>query len=144
MIYLRKGVSYDLLGKRQEALECYQKIIDMGFDSRFPSYYERAERYIKNPFFDKPSITLDAKILKNYAGQYELSPNFIITIYRENSHLFAKAAGRKKVQIFVQSENTFFFKAVDAQITFIRNEKGKVTGLILSDGRRDTRSRKIK
>ncbi len=50
MIYLRKGVSYDLLGKRQDALTCYQEIIDRGLDPRFPSYFEKAQRYIKNAF----------------------------------------------------------------------------------------------
>ena len=144
MIYLRKGLSFDHLGKRQEALECYQKIIDMGADSRFPSYFEKAQRYKKNAFFNKASISLDDNILKDFVGQYELSRDFIITITHYNGHLFAENAGEQKVEIFAESSDTFFFKAVDAQITFTRDEKGKVTGLILSDGRRETPARKIK
>jgi tetratricopeptide (TPR) repeat protein len=144
MIYLRKGVSYDLLGMRQEALECYQKIIEMGFDSRFPSYYEKAQRYLKNAFFNKPSTPLDAKILKEYVGQYELSHDFIITITQHNGHLYATNADQQRVEIFPESKSVFFFKTVDAQITFFRNEKGQVTGLILHDGQREIRARKIK
>jgi tetratricopeptide (TPR) repeat protein len=144
MIYLRKGVSYDLLGKRQEALDCYRKIIDTGPDSRFPSYYEKAERYVKNPFFNKPSISMDPGILKDYVGQYELSHDFIITITQHNDHLYAENAGQKRVEIFPESSEVFYFKAVDAQVTFVKNEKGEVTGLILYDGRRETPAQKIK
>jgi aminopeptidase N len=143
MIYLRKGVSYDLLGKRQDALDCYKEIIEMGADPRFPSYFEKAQRYMKNAFFDKPSISLDAKILEDYAGQYELSHDFIITITHSNGHLYAENAGQQRVEIFAESSDVFFFKAVDAQITFTRDENGKVTGLILFDGRRETFGLKI-
>jgi tetratricopeptide (TPR) repeat protein len=134
MIYSRKGVSYDLLGRRQDALMSYQEIIDMGPDPRFPSYYGKAERYIKNAFFNRASITLDSKILKDYIGQYELSHDFIITITQYDGRLYAENAGQQKVEIYAESADVFFFKAVDAQITFTRNEKGKVIGLILFDG----------
>jgi aminopeptidase N len=144
MIYLRQGVSYDLMGKRQDALICYQKIIDMGLDFRFPSYYEKAKRYRKNAFFNKPSLSLDAKILKEYVGLYELSRDFIISITHSNGYLYAENAGQQRVEIFAESDDVFFFKAVDAQITFTRDEKGKVSGLILYDGRRETLARKIK
>jgi tetratricopeptide (TPR) repeat protein len=144
MIYLRKGVSYDLLGRRQDALKCYQEIIDMGLDPRFPSYYEKAKRYIQNAFFNRPSISLDSKILTEYVGQYELSHDFIITVTHYDGHLYAENAGQQRVEIFAESSDVFFFKAVDAQITFTRNEKGKVTGLILFDGHRETLAFKIK
>jgi tetratricopeptide (TPR) repeat protein len=144
MIYLRKGVSYDHLGKRQEALSCYQEIIDRGPDPRFPSYFEKAQRYMRNAFFNKPSLSLDAQILKEYVGQYELSHDFIITITQSNGHLYAENAGQQKVEIFPQSSETFFFKAVDAQITFTRDENGQVTGFILNDGHRESLARKIK
>ncbi len=144
MIYLRKGVSYDLLGKRQDALASYQEIIDMGLDPRFPSYFKKAERYIKNAFFDKSSIALDSKVVKEYVGQYELSYDFIITITEHNGHLYAENAGQQRVEIFAESSDIFFFKAVDAQITFTRDENEKITGLILNDGHRETPARKIK
>jgi len=144
MIYLRKGVSYDLLGKRQDAIKCYKKIVDMGIDPRFLSYYEKAERYIMNAFFDKPSLDLDSNVLKNYVGRYELSRDFIITITHANGHLYAENAGQQRVEIFAESTDVFFFKAVDAQITLTRNESGKVTGLILYDGRRESLAKKVK
>jgi hypothetical protein len=144
MIHLRKGVSYDLLGRRQDALKCYQKIIDMGLDSRFPSYFEKAKRYINNAFFNRSSILLDPKTLKEYVGQYELSHDFIVTITQYDDHLYAENAGQQRVEIFAESSDVFFFKAVDAQITFTRDEKGKVTGFLLFDGTKETLAVKIK
>lgn len=43
------GVSFDLLGKRKEALACYQKVVKMGRDSRFSYYYDKAKEYLKKP-----------------------------------------------------------------------------------------------
>ncbi len=87
---------------------------------------------------------MNPKILKEYVGQYELSRDFIITISQYNDHLYAENAGQQKVEIFAESSDVFFFKAVDAQITFTRDEKGKVTGLRLFDGHKETLTFKIK
>jgi len=38
----------------------------------------------------------------------------------------------------------FFLKAVDAQIKFVKDAQGKVTGLVLRQGRRETPAQKIK
>lgn len=53
IMYLVQGISYDSLGKRQEAVSCYQKVIEMERDSRFPFYYDDAKKYIEKPFSEK-------------------------------------------------------------------------------------------
>lgn len=74
---------------------------------------------------------VDPKIYNAYVGQYELAQNFIITITKEENRLFAQVTGQAKVEIFPESETKFFYKVVDAQITFVKDDKGKVTELIL-------------
>jgi len=76
-------------------------------------------------------IELSKEILKNFIGRYQLNASFAITITVEGSRLLAQATGQKKVPIYPMSENKFFYKIVDAQISFNKNKKGKVTGLIL-------------
>jgi CubicO group peptidase (beta-lactamase class C family) len=76
-------------------------------------------------------ITVDPKIFDGYAGQYQLEPNFILTITREGDQLFAQATGQPKVQIFPEGERDFFYKVVDAQITFETDAAGRTTGLTL-------------
>src|SRR5437016_11299581 len=68
----------------------------------------------------RQEIKLDPKVFDAYAGQYELTPEFIITISREGDRFFAEATGQSKVEIFAESETKFFLKVVDAQLTFAR------------------------
>ncbi len=64
-------------------------------------------------------------------GLYQLAPNFILTVTREGDQLFAQATGQPKLEIFAESERDYFYKVVDAQITFQTDAQGKATGLIL-------------
>ena len=45
-----------------------------------------------------------------------------------------QATGQSKSEIYAQSEAKFFSKVVDAQISFIKDDQGKVTQLILHQG----------
>ena len=54
-----------------------------------------------------------------------------------------QAAGQPKNELLAESETDFFLKAVDAQIKFVKNAEGKVTGLVLRQGRRETPAQKI-
>ena len=88
---------------------------------------------------ERNEIAVPRKVLADYVGTYELRPDFNIAITLEDEHLFAQAQGQRKNQIFAESETMFFFKVVDAQIEFFRNEKGEVTHMVLHQGGRDTK-----
>ncbi len=47
-----------------------------------------------------------------------------------------QATSQPKAPIFAESDTKFFLKVVDAQIVFVKNEKGAVTHLILFQGGR--------
>ena len=53
--------------------------------------------------------------------------------------LSAQATNQPKFPIFPESETKFFLKVVDAQIEFLKNDKGDVTFLVLHQGGRDTK-----
>jgi len=93
---------------------------------------------------ERKEVKVDPKIYEAYVGQYELKPNFIITITKENDRLFAQATGQPKAEIYPESEIKFFLKAVDAQLTFIKDDKGEVTQLILHQGGKDQPAKKVK
>lgn len=76
-------------------------------------------------------IALDPKRMDGFAGKYELAPNFVLTITLEGDGLYAQATGQPRFQIFPEAEKKFFFKVVDAQLTFTTDDKGKATGLTL-------------
>lgn len=82
----------------------------------------------------RKEIAVDAKVLDGFTGHYELAPNFVLTVTREGNHLFAQATGQPKAQLFAESDRKFFYKVVDAQITFQTDDQGRATGLILHQG----------
>jgi CubicO group peptidase (beta-lactamase class C family) len=92
----------------------------------------------------KQAIQIDPKILETYVGVYELAPGFSVAITREGSRLFGQATGQPRFEMFAQKDTEFFLRVVDAQITFVRDETGKVTHLILHQNGIDQKGRKGK
>lgn len=91
----------------------------------------------------KPALVVDQKIYAAYAGQYELGPGFVITITEEKGKLLGEAPGQPKVELFPESETRFFLKAANIQITFVKDERGAVSGLILRQNDKDLTARRI-
>jgi len=87
---------------------------------------------------------VDPKIYGLYAGDYELSPGFIITILRRGDKLISHATGQLEVELFPESETRFFLKVVDAQVDFVKDASGKVTGLVLHQGGQTLPAKKVK
>ena len=50
---------------------------------------------------------------------------------RDGNHLFAQAANQPKFELFAESRKDFFFKEVEAQVTFELDMAGRATGLTL-------------
>ncbi|WMM23928.1 serine hydrolase [Tissierella sp. MB52-C2] len=86
----------------------------------------------------------DTDLYDNYIGEYELAPEAIYTITREGNNIFAQLTGQGKFEIFPSSENEFFYKIVDAKITFVKDDNGNVTNLILHQMGQDMPAMKIK
>ena len=93
---------------------------------------------------ERKAVALEPKTLAAYAGEYELKPDFIITVIVEKDQLFLQATGQPRIQAFPSSETEFFLKDVEAQISFVKNADGNVTQLILHQGGNDAPARKIK
>jgi CubicO group peptidase (beta-lactamase class C family) len=83
---------------------------------------------------ERTEARVDPKILDDYAGQYELTPGLILNITVEADKLWVQPTGQRKAELFPESETEFFFKVVDAQVTFVKDSDGKVTRLVLHQG----------
>ena len=77
------------------------------------------------------NVLVPEEILQQYDGKYQLSPNFILTIIKEGDRLFIHPTGQSRSEIFASSQNRFFSKIVNAQITFNKNDTGEITSLTL-------------
>jgi CubicO group peptidase (beta-lactamase class C family) len=91
---------------------------------------------------ERKEITLSPQALQKYVGSYELTfPDravpFVIAL--EEGKLLAKLGQQPKFPIFAESETLFFYKVVDAQLEFVKSDKGEITGLVLHQNGRDTK-----
>ena len=89
-------------------------------------------------------MKLSAEVLERYVGVYEIAPTFSINVTRRGVQLFGQATGQPELELFAESEKSFFLKVVDAQVEFQTDAEGKTTGLILHQGGRDTPAKKVK
>jgi hypothetical protein len=99
-------------------------------------------------------VKLDTKAADTIAGEYEFPRDNVfrsgakLRIWREDDRLFGEASGRGVLpgvlDICAESETNFFVKQNDAQLTFIRNDAGVVTGLVHHmEGILDSRATKL-
>lgn len=92
----------------------------------------------------RKEIKVDPKIFDAYVGDYELRPDFIMTVTKEGDRLMVTPTGQPKSEIFPESETKFFSKVVNAQIVFNKNDKGVVEQMTLYQNGREVAGKKIK
>jgi len=89
---------------------------------------------LRSPPPTRAEVPASVDVLETYVGVYPLAPDFALTVTVEDDVLWAQATGQENYRIYPESETEFFYKVVDAQITFTRDESGSVTGLVLHQG----------
>jgi CubicO group peptidase (beta-lactamase class C family) len=93
---------------------------------------------------ERTAVPIDPKTFDAYAGEYEIAPGFVLAVFREGDKLWMQATGQSRAELFAESETAFFLKVADIQLSFVKDESGKVTHLILRQGGFDTEAKKIK
>lgn len=88
----------------------------------------------------RKEIDLSTDILESYTGVYSLTPNFDINVTIEDGRLTVQATGQGKLPFYPESESRFFCKLLDAQITFVQGQNGKIDHLILHQGSIDQKA----
>jgi len=92
---------------------------------------------------EKTAIEVDAKVLEQYPGKYQIGEQIIVTVTFEDGKLLAQVAGQPKITLLPETEEKFFSKDVNLTITFIKDEGGNVTGFALSQGGANLPAKKI-
>jgi D-alanyl-D-alanine-carboxypeptidase/D-alanyl-D-alanine-endopeptidase len=86
---------------------------------------------------------LQAQTLDRYVGHYELLPTFVLAVTREGGQLFVQATGQTRAAVYPKNDTEFYYKAVDAQITFEADAQGHTSGLILHQNGLDQHAKRI-
>lgn len=80
----------------------------------------------------RDAITVPAESLEKFVGRYSLIPLLAtFTVTREDDRLYAQLTGQDRFRIYPESDSKFFYKVVDAQITFESDTSGAIVRLIL-------------
>jgi len=94
------------------------------------------DREVK-PLESRKVVKMDPALLKTYAGFYSITPEFGLSVTVENGGLMVQATGQDRFPVFPESQVKFFYKVVDAEITFVPNKGGRVNKIILHQNGRD-------
>lgn len=93
---------------------------------------------------ERKEISLPEEVLEQYIGIYELDRYRRIIISLEHGHLYSRIPGEPIKRLCPETETKFFFEAVaNAENEFVRNEKGKVTHMILRRNGNEDMARRI-
>ncbi|HEY4325775.1 MAG TPA: serine hydrolase [Mucilaginibacter sp.] len=77
------------------------------------------------------NVTVADSVLQTYTGRYQLAPTNFIAITKEGNHLYGQPTGESKLEIFPEAQNKFYIKEVDAEVEFIKDDKGQTTKLVV-------------
>ena len=91
----------------------------------------------------KVAISIDTAVLRQYVGQYQLAPNFILTISLQDGSLYAQATGQGRTKLYAEKSDLFFPKEIDADIEFVRGPTGGIEKLILHQNGRDVPAKRL-
>ena len=76
---------------------------------------------------EEKAIQVDPAVLDAYVGRYDYAPaQAVLTVTREGGRLFGQVTGQPQYEIYAQSPTEFFWKVVNARVTFVKDEKGQV------------------
>lgn len=93
---------------------------------------------------ERKEIQVAARTLEKYVGQYQLTPQLVLNVTLEGGKLLGQISTQPKLEMAAESETVFFFRTVNAQVTFVVNAQGEVTGLTFSQGGSSIPAQKIK
>ena len=79
---------------------------------------------------ERTEIPISAQELLDYVGKYQLAPGVIITATARDNQLFLQLTGQPVIPVFAMAKDRFFFKIVDAEVQFERQD-GAVGTLVL-------------
>ncbi len=101
-------------------------------------------RHLVNSNFPLPAlhrqVPIDPAKLSAYAGRYPITPRFVLTVTPRDGRLMVRATGQNEYEVFPESDTRFFYRVVDAEITFELGSDGTAAALVLHQNGRNRRA----
>lgn len=130
------GEAYMTSGNKELAIVNYKKSLELN-----PKNTNATQMLSR---LESKAAPVDPKAYDAYVGEYEVTPSFIVKVFREGDKLMTQATNQPAFELFPEGENKFFLQVVNAKVTFVKDDQGQVTSLIINQGGRDVPGKKIK
>jgi D-alanyl-D-alanine-carboxypeptidase/D-alanyl-D-alanine-endopeptidase len=86
----------------------------------------------QDPAAGHTEVSVDNAILELYVGEYQMvGSRFCIAVFLKEGSLWGQGQAQQALRMFPESQTQFFYKAIDAQISFHRSDTGEVSRMIL-------------
>ncbi|MEO7413903.1 MAG: DUF3471 domain-containing protein, partial [Opitutaceae bacterium] len=95
---------------------------------------------ISDTVVERQAVSLPRTTLETYVGTYEINERSGLVVTLEGDQLMGQPIRGPKMALFAEVEGKFFFKAVDAQVEFVKDAAGTLTHVVLRSGGRDTKA----
>ena len=82
-------------------------------------------------------VTIEPDVFDRYVGHYAFPGNTVLTVSRDGNRFLTQVTGQPQFQIFATSAREYFLKAVDARITFVTNDEGVASELVVHQNGHD-------
>jgi len=71
-------------------------------------------------------VPINPALLDAYTGRFKYVGDMVVAITKEDNKLFAQATGQGKLEMFPVSDTEFILREINARITFVKDDSGKV------------------
>lgn len=92
---------------------------------------------------ERVAIPQPAAALDRLAGSYAMGGGMTITITRDGDHLMAQLTGQAANPIYAEAPNEYFWRVVDAQLSFTADASGAITGVVLHQNGHDLPGKRV-
>jgi CubicO group peptidase (beta-lactamase class C family) len=106
---------------------------------------QRAERVAdRASVLDRRTVSLDPDELDAYVGRFALTPQMTFVVRRcGEAGLEVQLTGQPFLPVYPSGDDVFFYKAVDAELHFQRDDRGRVEAVVLHQGGIEQRAKRI-
>lgn len=117
-----------LMSRAYEGLQLQTRILEnIGHSGSKAEGYTRGLQWA----FERPSLSLNSTVLKEYEGQYEIRPGVVARVSTEGGRLAVHAPGNPPVILHAESEDRFYAKGFYLKVQVMKDAAGKVTGVVV-------------
>ncbi|MGI9205514.1 MAG: serine hydrolase [Woeseiaceae bacterium] len=79
----------------------------------------------------RAEIAIEAEVLRQYAGRYQLTPNAVISVESRNDQMYVTLTGQPSYPVFAFAPDKFFYRVVDAELHFEKDDDAQVVAVVL-------------